>query len=438
MSPARLLRGWWPRTLRLRVFLILFAGLAMAYGLSLAVLSAERYLAAKAVMLGTLESDVATSVNILDRSPASDRAWLAEWLARPSYRFVIGPGLDGVPETSSRGREIAVRIEEAAGGRFPVAIRSIPGDRERLQAQLTLSDGSPLTIDITPRGVMPIARWLPWVLVAQMVLLVLCAWLAVRQALHSLGDLAAAADALDPNQKGTDLSEAGPSEVAHAARAFNAMRRRIAGHLEERVQILASISHDLQTPITRMRLRTDMAPESPERDKLVQDLREIEALVQDGIAYARSAHGGEEKATRVDLASFVDSLACDYQDTGKDVVVFALVEGVVSTRPRALRRILSNLIDNAVKFSGAAEIGIERKAASTVITVRDRGPGIPDDMLDAVMRPFVRLEESRSRDTGGTGLGLAIAQQLAAGIGGSVRLYNRADGGGLAAEVVLP
>jgi signal transduction histidine kinase len=438
MNSARLLHGWWPRTLRLRVFLILFAGLAMAYGLSLAVLSAERYLAAKAVMLGTLESDVAASINILDRSPASDRTWLADWLARPSYRFVVGPGLDGVPETSSRGQEIAARIEEAAGGRFPVAIRAIPGMRERLQARLTLSDGSPLTIDITPRGVMPVAGWLPWVLVVQMVLLAFCAWLAMRQALRSLSELAAAADALDPNRKGADLSEAGPSEVAQAARAFNAMRRRIAGYLEERVQILASISHDLQTPITRMRLRADMAADSPERDKLVHDLREIEALVQDGISYARSAHGSGETATRVDLASFVDSLACDYQDTGKDVVVFALAEGVVSTRPRALRRILSNLIDNAVKFSGAAEIGIERKAGATVITVRDRGPGIPEDMLDAVMRPFVRLEESRNRDTGGTGLGLAIAQQLAAGMGGSLRLCNRADGGGLAAEVVLP
>jgi signal transduction histidine kinase len=439
VSAALSPRAWWPRTLRLRVFLILLAGLAAAYGLSLAALSAERYLSAKAMMLGTLESDVATSINILDRSPAADRPWLAEWLARSSYRFVIGPGEPGVAETSIRGREIAARIEEAAGGRFPVTIRSIPGERERLQAYLTLSDGGPLTIDITPRGVMPIARWLPWVLAAQMVLLVLCAWLAMNQALRPLGDLAAAADALDPNRKGTDLSEAGPSEVAHAARAFNAMRRRIAGYLEERVQILAAISHDLQTPITRMRLRADMAPDSPERDKLVHDLREIEALVQDGIAYARSAHGSGEKVARIDIAAFVDSLACDYQDTGKDVAIAALAEGVVSTKPHALRRILSNFLDNALKFAGAAEIGVERVGnGRTVITVRDRGPGIPEDMLDAVMQPFVRLEESRSRDTGGTGLGLAIAGQLAGSIGGSVRLYNRTDGGGLAAELVLP
>ncbi len=215
------------------------------------------------------------------------------------------------------------------------------------------------------------------------------------------------------------------------------MRDRIAHYLEERVQILAAISHDLQTPITRMRLRADMADETPERDKLVQDLREIERLVQDGIAYARSAHGNVEKTSRIDLASFIDSLAYDYQDTGKSVAVVSAVDGTIPVKPHALRRILSNFIDNALKFAGAAEISVERRENGEVaITVLDRGPGIPDDMLEAAMQPFFRLEQSRNRETGGTGLGLAIAQQLAGAIGGSVRLYNRA-GGGLAAEVVI-
>ncbi len=141
------------------------------------------------------------------------------------------------------------------------------------------------------------------------------------------------------------MSENGPSEVAHAARAFNAMRDRVAQYLEERVQILAAISHDLQTPITRMRLRADMADDTPEKEKLVSDLREIERLVQDGIAYARSAHGNGEKTSRIDLASFIDSIAYDYQDTGKAVTVSGIVRGTASTKPHALRRILTNFID---------------------------------------------------------------------------------------------
>ncbi|CDZ51937.1 ATP-binding protein [Neorhizobium galegae] len=436
-SVSRFLGKWWPSTLRAQLFLILFAGLTVAYGLSFSILFIERYMSAKAVMLGTLENDLATSIAILDRLPAGERADWLDRLSRGNYRLVLGPGIAGVPEMSGRGAEITGKIQEAVGHRFPLRVESIPGDVRRLQGHLTLSDGSPLTIDVTPRGVMPIAEWLPYVFAVQMALLVICTWFAVRQAIRPLGDLAAAADALDPNRKGPPLSEAGPSEVAHAARAFNAMRDRIAHYLEERVQILAAISHDLQTPITRMRLRADMADDSPERDKLVHDLGEIERLVQDGIAYARSAHGNGEKVSRIDLASFIDSIAYDYQDTGKAVTVAGVVQGTASTKPHALRRILSNFIDNAVKFAGAAEISVERRGeGDIVITVLDRGPGIPEEMLEAAMQPFFRLEQSRNRETGGSGLGLAIALQLAAALGGSVRLYNRA-GGGLAAEVTI-
>jgi signal transduction histidine kinase len=427
----------WPSTLRARIFFILFVGLAVAYGLSFGVLYLERYMSAKAVMLGTLERDVATSIAVLDRLPVNERANFIDWLSRGNYRFMLGEGLKGVPDTSPRSAEIAARIEEAVDHRYPLRVEAIPGDVQRLQAHLTLSDGSPLTIDITPRGIMPVADWLPYVFVLQMVLLVLCAWLAVRQTIRPLGELAAAADALDPNRPGPALSEVGPSEVAHAARAFNAMRERIAHYLEERVQILAAISHDLQTPITRMRLRADLADDSPEKAKLVSDLGEVERLVQDGIAYARSSHGNGEKTSRIDLASFIDSIAYDYQDTGKAVTVVGVVQGTTVTKPHALRRILTNFIDNALKYAGSAGIGVERREdGSTVITVLDRGPGIPEDRLEAVKQPFFRLEPSRNRETGGTGLGLAIAQQLAATIGGSVRIYNRADGG-LAAEVTL-
>jgi signal transduction histidine kinase len=430
--------NWWPRTLRSRLFLILFAGLAVAYGLSFSILFAERYMSAKAVMLGTLESDLATSIAVLDRLPANERPDWLDRLSRGSYRLVLGPGLPGVPDLSGRGAEIADRIGQAAGNRFSIRVEAIPGDHMRLQGHLRLSDGSPLTIDVTPRGVMPLAEWLPYVFAAQMVLLILCTWFAVRLAIRPLGDLAAAADALDPSKKGTPLNESGPNEVVYAARAFNAMRDRIAHYLEERVQILAAISHDLLTPITRMRLRVDMADDSPEKDKLVNDLREIERLVQDGIAYARSSHGNGERSSRIDLASFIDSIAYDYQDTGKAVTVTGIVQGTAVTKPHALRRILTNFIDNALKFAGAAEIGVELSGeGKIVIMVADHGPGIPDDKLEAAMQPFYRLETSRNRDTGGTGLGLAIAQQLAVSVGGAVRIYNR-SGGGLAAEVSLP
>ncbi len=427
----------WPKTLRARIFLILLCGLSIAYGLSFSVLYLERYMSAKAMMLGTLENDLATSIAVLDRLPQVERAAWLDRLSRGNYRLVLGSGLPGVPDASSRGAEIAARIEEAVGHRFPMRIETIPGQAPRLQAHLALSDGNPLTIDITPRGVMPIAQWLPYVFAVQMLLIIFCTWFAVRLATRPLGDLAAAADALDMSRRGPVLIEAGPTEVAHAAKAFNAMRERIADHLEERVQILAAISHDLQTPITRMRLRADMAEDTPEKSKLQDDLGEIERLVQDGLAYARSAHGKAEKSSRIDLASFVESLCYDYQDTGKPVTVIVNATGAVNTKPHALRRILSNLIDNALKFAGSAEVSVEGRAdGAFAVIVQDCGPGIPDEQLDAAMQPFFRLEQSRNRETGGSGLGLAIAQQLTAAIGGSIRLYNRA-GGGLAAEILI-
>lgn len=430
--------GVWPRTLRARLFFILFAGLLIAYGLSFSILAAERYMSAKAVMLGTLESDLATSIAIIDRLPAQERPDWLDRLSRGNYRLVLGAGDPGVEDMSGRGAEIAERIEDAAGHKYPLRVEAIPGEGRRLQAHLTLSDGQALTIDVTPRGVMPIAAWLPYVFIFQMMLLIICVWFAVRLAVRPLSDFAAAADALDPNKKTDALAESGPAEVVRATRAFNAMRERIAHYLEERVQILAAISHDLQTPITRMRLRADMADETEDKRKLVNDLREIEQLVQDGIAYARSTHGRGEKPSRIDLSSFIDSVAFDYQDTGKNVAVSGAVVGTALTKPHALRRILTNFIDNALKFAGAAEISAERMPdGDLVITVLDRGRGIPDDKLAAAMQPFYRLEHSRNRETGGAGLGLAIAQQLAGAIGGTVRLYNR-TGGGLAAEVRLP
>lgn len=283
----------------------------------------------------------------------------------------------------------------------------------------------------------PIAQWLPYVLIVQLLFLALCCGFAVRLSIRPVVALAEAADALNPSTETPPLDETGPTELARAARAFNAMRLRIARFAEERVQILAAISHDLQTPITRMKLRAEMAEDSEEKRKLVHDLAEIETLVKEGLAYARTAHHSDgEKPSRVDIGSLVESLVYDYQDTGKAVTLKQSGGGAIVTRPHALRRVLSNLIDNAIKFGSAAELHVRREERAVVIEVLDRGPGIPEDKLNAVLQPFVRLENSRNRETGGSGLGLAIAQQLALAAGGALALHNR-KGGGLVAEVRL-
>lgn len=425
----------WPRTLISRLSLIFLVGLTLAQALSFGVQYYERYETAKNTMLGNLETDVSTSIAILDRLPAEERmSWLKQ-LDRRNYRYLLGEGSPGV---ALRDTPIAVTsIKEAIGKDYPMTVTDIPGPIKHFQVHLKLADGSPVTIDVRP-SMVPLSPWLPVVLLGQLALMILCTWLAVRIAIRPLTRLAQAVENLDPNTHPVHLDEQGPTEVAHAAIAFNAMQARIAAYLKERMQLLAAISHDLQTPITRMKLRAELMDDCGDKDKLWNDLGEMEHLVREGVAYARSVHGATEESRRTDLDSFLDSLVFDYQDMGKEVQLSGKSNAVIHTRPHALRRVLVNLTDNALKFAGAAQLRVEPKEGDSLsVTVMDRGPGIAEEELARVIEPFYRVENSRNRSTGGTGLGLAIAQQLAQALGGTLTLRNR-EGGGLCAELRLP
>jgi signal transduction histidine kinase len=429
--------AWLPRSMASRLSLILFSGLLLAYGVSFGLSAIERYQSATTVMLNTLEHEVGTSVAILDRLPANERArWLPR-LRRDNYFFILGPGEPGQPLTTERSRDVTQRITREVGAAYGVHAQTVSMKPERYQVHLTLRDGAPLTLEVNPHPP-AMADWLPFVFLLQMVVLLAATWLAVRLATRPLAKLASAAASMSPTADPSHMSEEGPTEVAKAAVAFNAMQDRIGRYLKERLHILASISHDLQTPITRMRLRVESLDDAPERERLLDDLAEMEHLVREGVAYARSAHGGDEAPVKMDPAAFIESLVFDYQDVGQPVALDELAHGAAMVRPRALRRVLTNLIDNAIKYGGSAEVASCRSAEGVLsITVADRGPGIPESELENVTQPFHRLEGSRSRDTGGAGLGLAIAVQLMRSIGGDLRLANRA-GGGLVARVTLP
>ncbi|WP_192553259.1 ATP-binding protein [Pseudomonas sp. IzPS59] len=426
----------WPRTLASRLSLIFLIGLILAQALSFGAQYYERYESAKNTMLGNLETDVSTSIAILDRLPADERPQWLERLARPNYGYLLSEGEPGTPIGAGEVPIAVTSITDAIGEAYPLTFTDIPGPKKHFQGHLRLSDGSPVTIDVRP-SMVPLSPWLPVVLLGQLALMIACTWLAVRIAIRPLTRLANAVETLDPNAHPINLDEQGPNEVAYAARAFNTMQARIAAYLKERMQLLAAISHDLQTPITRMKLRAEFMDDSAEKDKLWNDLGEMEHLVREGVAYARSIHGSTEESRRTNLDSFLDSLVFDYQDMGKEVQLSGKSEAVIDTRPHALRRVLVNLTDNALKFAGAAELLIQRDKTGLSIKVMDRGPGIAEEELAQVMEPFYRVENSRNRSTGGTGLGLAIAQQLAMALGGSLNLSNR-EGGGLCAELKLP
>ncbi|HEY2605258.1 MAG TPA: ATP-binding protein [Paraburkholderia sp.] len=425
-------RSWvhWPRTLFARLAMILFVGLALAQTLSFWLTMTERDQTMTNVMMGYIEREVASSVALLDHLPPDQRAQWLPRLARRSYEFVLGPGVSGRPVDAGLSARVAQSIGNGIGTNYPLTVNAVPGDRERLQVHLKLSDGTPLTIDMRPMPGTPLSRWLPLVLLVQLIVLAGCCWLAVRLVTRPLHQLAVAADALGPDLKASRLPEEGPSEIARAVRAFNAMQDRISTYMTERMQILAAISHDLQTPITRMRLRVDVMDDDPEAAKLRQDLHEMQALVKEGVTYARTMHGTTEMPCRIDPDALFDSLVCDYVDAGQPVSLQGRFGTSLTTRPQALRRIVGNLVDNALKFGGSAEINIaDVHDGQTTVSVLDRGPGIPDESLEAVFEPFARLETSRNRQTGGTGLGLAIARQLALAMDATLSLHNRVSGG---------
>lgn len=425
----------WPRSLHARILLVLLVGLALAHGLTFALVLAERSMAMRGMMATYLASDVASSIAMLERLPAAERApWLPR-LARRNYRLQLAPDTASTDAADSpRAHELQREIVAALGPRRTVRVVEATPPATGLQVLLALDDGTPLAVAIDePR--LRISPWAWAALAAQLVLLAgLCAW-AVRTATRPLRSLADAADALRPGQASSPLKEEGPSEVGRAAAAFNRMQHRIQEHLAERLHILAAVSHDLQTPITRMRLRADLQGDAALRDKLHADLAEMQSLVEEGIAYARSSHAAQEPVQALDLQAFVQSIVMDYADAGQPVTVLEAPALQAETRPHALRRLVGNLVDNALKFAGGAELRLVPGDGGWTLQVLDRGPGIAPEDREKVLQPFVRLEDSRHRGSGGTGLGLAIASQLAQGLGGRLQLRSR-EGGGLDARFV--
>ncbi|WP_254789843.1 ATP-binding protein [Variovorax sp. OV329] len=425
---ARGRRRLWPRSLFARVTVIFVLGLAIAQALTFAAILYERESAMRELMMSGIEQDIASSIAILDRLPAAERAGWLQRLERRNYRFVLGGSVSGPAPSAASARQFATAIGQALRPFEVEHVAQGGSGRDALRMQVRLSDGASVVVDARRVG-MPLADWVLWLLLAQLAVLALCGWLAARLVTRPLARLAAAADELGPDLKARHVDEEGPSEVAQAARAFNAMQGRISDYLAERVQILAAISHDLQTPITRMRLRTEFMDNEQDQLKFRQDLDAMNVLVREGVTYARTLQGTREPPCRIDADALFESMVADYGDAGQEVVLQGQIGEPIVTRPHALRRILSNLIDNALKFGSEVRLQVQYADHRLTLAVSDNGPGIPPEHLESVMKPFYRVEGSRNRSTGGTGLGLAIAQQLANAMGAQLSLRNRSEGG---------
>ncbi|KJS38335.1 MAG: hypothetical protein VR70_10270, partial [Rhodospirillaceae bacterium BRH_c57] len=265
--------------------------------------------------------------------------------------------------------------------------------------------------------------------------LVAAIW-AARRLARPLRHMALAADRLGRDVTAPPLPEEGPEEVRRAAEAFNRMQSRLRRLVEDRMQMLAAISHDLRTPITLLRLRAEFMQDKTEQAKTLQTLDEMAEMVNSLLAFARE-EAAEEEMRVVDLAALVETVCVDLADTGAKVTCRLAEPLPMSCRVSAVRRAVTNLVSNAVRHGGEASVAVETTPGQVRIIVEDEGPGIPEGELEQVFRPFYRVERSRNRDTGGVGLGLAVVRSVARQHGGDAFVKNRPDRG-LRAIMALP
>jgi len=257
-----------------------------------------------------------------------------------------------------------------------------------------------------------------------------------RRLAQPLRDLTLATQRVGTPEGAAPVIETGPDDVRGLAASFNAMQDRIRSMLEEKDHMLGAIGHDLRTPLTALRVRVESVPEGPDRERMISTIEDMRQMLDDILSLARIGRD-REPPQRVDLASLAEAAIDDFQDTGAPVEAADMPRAIVSVHQRAIRRALANLIDNAIKYGGKAEVSLQIAEGKAILAVADNGPGIPPERIEEMTQPFTRMEGSRSRDTGGSGLGLAIVRAIASAERGQLRLGNRPEGG-LLAELILP
>lgn len=400
-----------------------------------------------------LPAQAAAIVEVLEAAPAADRPRLLAALNSASVSVKL---VDALPPAAAAGKSapILTRFLERYDDAF--ASRDVHVDLQRrsglpfldgrradwrpVRLYVHLRDGPWVAIEpvrsVLLAGVL--ARGLAVVGLVGLVVIVLLVF-AVRQTARPIEKLAAGARAFAQRLDAPDLETTkGPRELRALAAAFNEMKMRIRSLVHERTRLVAAIAHDLRTYMTRLRMRAEFISDPVQRERAERDIEEMSDLIGDTLLFARATEGREEGRGRTDVSAELEAFLAVRKELG-DAVSFrgALAPGQQAViEPVALRRILANLTDNAIRYGGAAEIAAKMDADSVVIDVLDRGPGIPESELDRVVAPFERLEYSRGRDLGGAGLGLAIVKALVDSHGGEFALLNR-SGGGAWARVTL-
>jgi signal transduction histidine kinase len=435
-----------------RVFLTLLLGIVLSAGLTQWLADAERM----RVIEGFRDQHVLDRAEQLIMAtevvPASARQAYLAVANRPGIRLEpVKTDLPLAPASSEFASALAARLGrgyqlDSVGARPPACAARRPrasmlgpvsGQWRGIceSVNVRLRDGELLRLSVLPPRGPALSHQTDYsaIIALFLVSIAALAYVVARMTTAPLKQLAQAAKDLGNDINHPQLILRGASEIRQASAAFNAMQARIRQSIAQRTQMLAAITHDLQTPLTRLRLRLEKVTDDELRDRLVGDLSGMQQMVREGLDLARSMDTSEAMQA-LDLDSLLDSVAADATDAGQQVTLGGHASMAVMGRPMALRRALINLVDNAVKYGQRAAVTVERMAGAARVRIRDNGPGIAAHELARVFDPFYRIETSRSRESGGTGLGLTIARNIAEQHGGSITLANHPDGG---LEVIL-
>ena len=451
------------RSLRVQLVLLIIIALGIAQFVSLWLFADERSLAIRAALGFEAAGRAANVARLIEEAPADLRPSIIRAANSPLVRFDLGTkplvqhsdhSDGGLVETRVRAllndsysRDIRVELHQIQGAILPLPnlshemtemhLAMMRGELSAIEMNLSISIAGGQWLNVSTRFERPPIQWplysmLTFGLTA-MALLVAVSWFVMTGLLGPLRRLAWASERLGRGEDIDALPERGPQEVRELTAGFNRMQDRLIRFVTDRTRVLAALGHDLRSPLTAMRVHSEMVEEDETRESLVATVEEMQSMVEATLTFAKGLSGNEPMQD-VDLQSFLEALRGDM------VVPFVLSDGpevTVRLRPNAIRRALRNVIENAVRYGGSATLGWISADGEIEISVTDRGPGIPTAELERVFDPFVRLEESRSLETGGHGLGLSIARSILRAQGGEISLANHPDGG-LIATIRLP
>ena len=433
-----------PTTIAGQIALLVVAGIALAHVVATVAFLLLHESQNPDELPGVAASRLGTLVRLLDAAdPAARPALLLSGRSLPLIHVEAWDGM--VPTGAQPVPDLPVirRLRNGAGRAVTITDLS-DGDPERAAGRLHVGISTPAgatlqaTLPNDPlRGPKHGALIFTVVFLA-LTLALLSVW-ATRALTAPLKRLAAAAEAFGARDDHVALPEAGPREVLAVSRALDRMRSRVRRLIDDRTQMLAAISHDLRTPITRLRLRAEFIEDDAARAATLRDLDQMNGLVEAALSFVRDGQARDTNShSLVDLASVVQTVCDDFSDVGAPVSVSRSRHVLVQGRTEELQRAVTNLVDNAVKYGGRADVRMEPSERGIRVCVLDAGPGIPDAEREAMLQPFVRGDRARNlNEASGFGLGLSIVQAIIEAHHGRLTLENRREGG-LCAAIELP